>query len=148
MSLLRALQTALSNLGSNKLRSSLTMLGVIIGVGAVIVMVSIVEGARAQIVREFQRLGSQLILVVYQPDRKERQNATHRLDGLTMDAIGGIYQVHRITVVRWMNQARQALAKETRRELSTRLRVDHQELESIMRLIESQMEVSLRAFLG
>src|SRR5581483_8316132 len=74
----------------NKLRSALTMLGVIIGVGAVIVMVSILEGARAQIVSEFQRLGSELILIVYQPDRKERQDATHRLDGLTMADVRAI----------------------------------------------------------
>jgi RNA polymerase sigma-70 factor, ECF subfamily len=72
----------------------------------------------------------------------------HYLDGLTMEAIGAIYRVHRITVVRWMEQARASLAKETRRELASRLRVDRSELESILRLIESQMDVSLRAFLG
>jgi len=72
----------------------------------------------------------------------------HYLDGLTMEAIGAIYRVHRITVVRWMEQSREALAKETRRELSARLRVDRNELESILRLIESQMDMSLRAFLG
>ncbi len=72
----------------------------------------------------------------------------HYLDGLTMEAIGAIYRVHRITVVRWMEQARAALAKETRRELGARLRVDRNELESILRLIESQLDVSLRAFLG
>src|SRR4051812_49443276 len=92
MSLLRCLQTALANLSGNKLRSALTMLGVIIGVGAVIVMVSIVEGARAQIVHEFERLGSQLILVVYQPERRERQQSTHRLDGLTMDDLRAIQE--------------------------------------------------------
>src|SRR5437763_317107 len=90
MNLLRCLQTALSNLASNKLRSSLTILGVIIGVGAVIVMVSVVEGARAMIVREFQRLGSDLILIGYQPDRDEMRNTTHRLDGMTMDDVRAI----------------------------------------------------------
>jgi RNA polymerase sigma-70 factor (ECF subfamily) len=72
----------------------------------------------------------------------------HYLDGLTMEAIGALYHVHRITVVRWMEQARAALAKETRSELRARLRVEGRELESILRLIESQLEVSLRAFLG
>jgi len=90
MNLLRCLQTALGNLSSNKLRSSLTMLGVIIGVGAVIVMVSIVEGARAEIVREFERLGSELIVIVYQPDRKERQDASRRIEGLTMDDLRAV----------------------------------------------------------
>ncbi len=72
----------------------------------------------------------------------------HYLDGLTMEAIGALYHVHRITVVRWMEQARRALAKETRRELGARLRATPRELESILRLIESQLDVSLRAFLG
>jgi RNA polymerase sigma-70 factor (ECF subfamily) len=72
----------------------------------------------------------------------------HYLDGLTMDAVARLYRVHRITVVRWMNDARTSLAKETRRELRARLRVDKHELESILRLIESQIDVTFRAFLG
>jgi len=70
------------------------------------------------------------------------------IDGLTMDAIARLHQVHRITIVRWIDAARSALAAETRRELSARLRIDHRELESILRLIESQMDLSLRSFLG
>ena len=65
-----------------------------------------------------------------------------------MEAIGKIYGVHRITVVRRITQGRAALAAATRKELSARLRVDHHELESILRLIESRMDVSLRAFLS
>jgi RNA polymerase sigma-70 factor, ECF subfamily len=71
----------------------------------------------------------------------------HYLDGLTMEAIGAVYQVHRITVVRWMDQARAALARETRRELTSRLQIDRAELDSILRLIESRVDVTLRAFL-
>jgi putative ABC transport system permease protein len=85
-----SLQTALSNLRANKLRSALTMLGVIIGVSAVIVMVSIVEGARAKVVTEFERLGSKLILVVYSPDYREERSSTRRLDGLTMTDVRAI----------------------------------------------------------
>ena len=72
----------------------------------------------------------------------------HYLDGLRMDAIAAAHHVHRITVVRWMSSARESLERETRRELGARLRVDHGELESILRLIESRMDVSIRAFLG
>jgi RNA polymerase sigma-70 factor (ECF subfamily) len=72
----------------------------------------------------------------------------HYLDGLTMDAVAALYRVHRITVVRWMNEARSRLGEATRRELIARLRVDKRELDSIMRLIESQIDVTLRAFLG
>jgi putative ABC transport system permease protein len=90
MNLLRSLQTALGNLRANKLRSSLTMLGVIIGVSGVIIMVSIVEGARAKIVSEFERLGSKLIIVIYQPDQQEMRRNTRRLEGMTMDDVRAI----------------------------------------------------------
>lgn len=90
MNLLRSLQTALTNLRANKLRSALTMLGVIIGVGAVIIMVSIVEGARFQIVKEFERLGSKLIVVAYQPKMEDIRKGGRRLEGLTMDDVRAI----------------------------------------------------------
>ncbi len=47
----------------NKVRSALTMLGIIIGVGAVIVLVSVGQGATAQITSQIQSLGSNLITV-------------------------------------------------------------------------------------
>ena len=47
----------------NKLRSALTMLGVIIGVGAVIAMVAIGEGAKARVAKQMERLGSNRISV-------------------------------------------------------------------------------------
>src|SRR5437762_478307 len=87
MNLFRAIQTAFANLRANKLRSALTMLGVIIGVSAVIVMVCIVEGARAMVVKEFERLGSKLIIIVYEPDQQERKTSTRRIQGLTMDDV-------------------------------------------------------------
>ncbi len=87
MNLLRSLQTALANIRANKMRSSLTMLGVIIGVSAVIVMVAIVEGARASIVHEFERLGAKLIIIAYDPSVARREKETRRLSGLTMEDI-------------------------------------------------------------
>ena len=47
----------------NKLRTLLTMLGVIIGVAAVLVMVALGEGARAQIRRQIENLGTNLIVI-------------------------------------------------------------------------------------
>jgi putative ABC transport system permease protein len=92
MNLLTSLDTALSNLRTNKMRSALTMLGVIIGVSAVIVMVSMVEGARSKVVSEFERLGSQLIIIVYNPTQKERDESPRRIDGMTMDDVRAIRQ--------------------------------------------------------
>jgi putative ABC transport system permease protein len=48
----------------NKLRSFLTALGIIIGVGAVIAMVSIGEGAKAQVEASFASMGSDLLIVL------------------------------------------------------------------------------------
>jgi len=92
MTLLHCLITALANLRANKMRSALTMLGVMIGVGAVIVMVSIVEGARHRIVQEFERLGSSLIIVGYDPRKVKEQRSTRMLRGLTMDDVRAIHE--------------------------------------------------------
>jgi putative ABC transport system permease protein len=58
------LRTALRALRRNKLRSSLTMLGVVIGVGAVIVMVSIGQGASEAVRTQIEALGTNLLMVV------------------------------------------------------------------------------------
>jgi putative ABC transport system permease protein len=63
MILQSSVQIAVRALGANKLRSILTMLGVIIGVGAVVTMVSIGQGARASIAQQVQALGSNLLTV-------------------------------------------------------------------------------------
>jgi putative ABC transport system permease protein len=55
---------ALRALLRNKARSFLTTLGVVIGVGAVIVMISMGEGATRQITSEISSLGSNLLVVV------------------------------------------------------------------------------------
>ena len=57
------LQEALAALTANKARSSLTILGIVIGIGSVIAMVSIGQGAQSQIQSSIQSLGSNLINV-------------------------------------------------------------------------------------
>jgi putative ABC transport system permease protein len=54
---------AVRNLTTNTLRSGLAMLGVIIGVAAVITMVSIVEGGRQRVIEAIERLGTNLLFV-------------------------------------------------------------------------------------
>ena len=63
MSILESLTNALSALLANKLRSLLTMLGVIIGVGAIITTTSIGEGAKADITERIQTLGANILAV-------------------------------------------------------------------------------------
>jgi putative ABC transport system permease protein len=58
------LRTALKALQRNALRSFLTALGIIIGVGAVIAMVAIGEGAKAQVEATFAAMGTNLLIVL------------------------------------------------------------------------------------
>jgi len=58
------LTTALRSLLTNKLRSSLTMLGIIIGVAAVIGLMSIGRGVQTQITSTFEELGSNVVYVL------------------------------------------------------------------------------------
>jgi putative ABC transport system permease protein len=61
---LQAVRIALRSLRVNKLRSALTMLGIIIGVGAVITMVAVGAGAQARVAEQIRSLGSNLIIVL------------------------------------------------------------------------------------
>jgi len=60
----QSVRIAIRALRVNKLRSALTMLGIIIGVGAVIAMVGVGAGAQARVAEQIQSLGSNLIIVL------------------------------------------------------------------------------------
>ena len=87
-----SLKMALRSIGSNKLRSALTMLGIIIGVMALVVLVSLVSGATSSVTDQVESLGSNYIEAYiwdYSPTR------TLTLDILQQwaedeDSIGGI----------------------------------------------------------
>ena len=64
MKLLATVQIALSALRVNKMRSALTMLGIIIGVAAVIAMVAVGSGATTRIQEQIQSIGSNVIIVL------------------------------------------------------------------------------------
>ena len=64
MTFLATLKVALVALRTNKLRSALTMLGIIIGVGAVIAMVGVGAGAQARVEDQIKSLGSNLIIAM------------------------------------------------------------------------------------
>jgi putative ABC transport system permease protein len=63
MNVWEALALALSGLASNRLRSGLTMLGILIGVGAVILLVAVGNGTQAQVQKQVQSLGTNIIYV-------------------------------------------------------------------------------------
>jgi putative ABC transport system permease protein len=63
MNLAESVRVGLRSLLINKLRSALTMLGIVIGVGAVIALVAAGEGAQAQVRERFESLGSNLLVI-------------------------------------------------------------------------------------
>lgn len=63
MNFLESILTAVAALRANKLRALLTMLGIIIGVGAVITMVGLGEGARQRVAEQLKGLGTDVLFV-------------------------------------------------------------------------------------
>ena len=63
MNLKQAFSLALKSLSGSKMRAILTMLGIIIGVAAVIIIVSLVNGVTSDLVEQFEKMGSTTINV-------------------------------------------------------------------------------------
>ncbi|GMQ82101.1 MAG: ABC transporter permease [Rhodothermia bacterium] len=63
MTAARLLKVASKSILKNKMRTLLTMLGIIIGVGAVIIMVAIGQGAQSRIEEQIQNLGTNMIVI-------------------------------------------------------------------------------------
>ena len=64
MTLIDSFKSALTAISANKLRSALTMLGVVIGVGSVIAMIGIGEGTKAKSVENIQAMGTNMLTVM------------------------------------------------------------------------------------
>lgn len=76
----------------------------------------------------------------------ERNRALLRyafVDGWNVDRVGEVYNVHRATAARWIAAAREKLGERIRDELASRLRVAVGEIDSIVRLVQSRIDVSL-----
>jgi RNA polymerase sigma-70 factor (ECF subfamily) len=72
----------------------------------------------------------------------------HHVDGLNIDEIGAIYRVHRVTAFRWLEKAKEKLVEATLVVMRARLNVSPKELDSVLRLIRSQVHLSLIRHLG
>ncbi len=88
MRLAEAWRVAVTALRANRLRSLLTMLGVVIGVAAVVVLVAIGTGAKQEVEQQVQGLGSNLVIIV--PGKLELGSAPtkSRLDLADADRVG------------------------------------------------------------
>jgi putative ABC transport system permease protein len=98
MTLPESVESALQNLAAHKLRSALTMLGMIFGVGAVIAMLSIGAGAERQALEMIERLGVRNVLLrskemkddELEEVRKKSQGLSWRDAQAIKDAVPGV----------------------------------------------------------
>lgn len=82
MNILNLLKVSIMAVSNNKMRSFLSMLGIIIGVAAVIIMMSIGQGSKESIRKELSTMGTNLINIRPGADmrggvRKTRQPCRH-----------------------------------------------------------------------
>lgn len=86
MKFLQALKEAIASLSANKTRSFLTVLGIVIGVGAVIGVLSIGQGAEASIIGQIESIGTNVIYV-FRGNRSEDVTNPNRLTTADADAL-------------------------------------------------------------
>ena len=75
MNLMECIILGISNLRRNPLRSSLTILGIIVGVGSVVSMVSVGDGSSAMVLREIERTGGTKMIEIYK-DAWDKRSGT------------------------------------------------------------------------
>jgi putative ABC transport system permease protein len=98
MNILQSIIEALESLNANRLRSGLTMLGIIIGVGAVIAMLSVGQGAQSTITGAISGIGTNLLFVtsgnrtldVHNPRPLTMADATAIADPLVSPDVAGV----------------------------------------------------------
>ena len=69
------------------------------------------------------------------------------VDDLSIDEIGVLYRVHRATVARWLAAIRETLFEGTRARLMARLEIGDDDVDSVLRLIDTELQVSIEALL-
>jgi len=99
---------AIRSLFANKMRSSLTMLGIIIGVGSVITLVSVGRGAEASITSAYEEFGTNVLSVVPQNPEAEESffsiSPGYALPTLTMDDVRALEKVRSVDVIAPINE--------------------------------------------
>jgi putative ABC transport system permease protein len=106
MKLVESFIIALRSLQANKLRSALTMLGIIIGVGAVISLMSLGRGAEATVASTFEQLGTNILYVM--PRSPEVSGmagmVTSSAESLTLDDTEAIGRIPGVVFVAPVNE--------------------------------------------
>jgi RNA polymerase sigma-70 factor (ECF subfamily) len=81
------------------------------------------------------------------PDREKNILAMSVIEGLSTDAIGALYRVNGSTVRRWLAQARTLVLDEVRSKLRSTLNLPATELDSLMGVVRSQLDLNVSQLL-
>ena len=84
-----------------------------------------------------------LATVAELPRRERTALRMNVLDGRSIDEIGATFRVNRSTAHRWLTQAREILITGTKKRLMSELAISPAEVESVIRLVRSSLDVSL-----
>jgi RNA polymerase sigma-70 factor (ECF subfamily) len=77
------------------------------------------------------------------PDRDRAILRLHYVDGLRLSRIAALYRVDESTASRWVKKGVEAVSDEARRRLRERLRVSSETLDSVARMVRSDLELSI-----
>jgi RNA polymerase sigma-70 factor, ECF subfamily len=69
------------------------------------------------------------------------------VDDMSIDEVGVAFGVHRATAARWLNRARAALVAATHQKLAARLDLPVDQIESVIRLVQSKLDASVVRYL-
>jgi len=92
--------------------------------------------------RDDLRTGFAAALAALRP-RERTLLRQHYVDGLTVEVLGQIHRVHRATCARWIDAARVKIVRAVRRHLRTRVGLEDADLETLVALVRSQLDLSL-----
>ncbi|WP_224240488.1 sigma-70 family RNA polymerase sigma factor [Hyalangium gracile] len=81
------------------------------------------------------------------PARERTLLRLHFVEGLSLERIGAMYQTHKSTVSRWLARAREEVLSQVRGKLAERLQLSADELQSLLRVVRSQLDASLSTLL-
>jgi RNA polymerase sigma-70 factor (ECF subfamily) len=105
----------------------------------------LLEQLKAEYRTEFALALREAIALLSPEDRTLLQQQI--VEGLSIDELGAAYGVHRATAARWYNRARAALVSATHARLAARLNLPVDQIESVIRLVQSRLDASVIRYL-
>jgi RNA polymerase sigma-70 factor (ECF subfamily) len=96
--------------------------------------------------REFKEAFEAAVIAL--GDRERTLLMQYHVDGLTIDELGALYRVHRVTAARWVARARKSLLDATRKELQRKLDLSPTEFDRLLRTIWSNLDISIYRLFG